>query len=289
MIVCPKCKTGLKRQENSLKCNKCKFTAKVKSGIVYFHPGIPEDLKNYNAKFYEELYRHEQKHFWFTSRKNVILRHFKDFVKPEESILEIGAGTGDIMRELISKGYKNVAVGEIHASGLKYAKNYGIKQLFQFDVNKSPFKNHFDVIGAFDVFEHLDNDDLALKNIKQMLKRYGRVIITVPAHNWLWSDIDRQSGHLRRYNSKTLQELLERNSFEILAARGFFASMLPLLYVRTLLNKKKSNKKLEDRNGFKINPQINWMFKTIMLIENSLIMNIPASFGGSIIIIARKK
>ena len=289
MIICPKCKIGLKGLEGHYQCVKCNYMAVKKDDIIIFNPEVRHNFKSYNAKYLDALYRYEQKHFWFIVRKKIILDTFKKFVQKNELIIEIGAGTGDIMRSLVKEGYHDIAVGEIHLSGLKYAQKYGIKKLYQFDVTKSPFKNHFDVVGAFDVLEHLDNDTLALQNIHQILKKNGKLIVTVPAMKWLWSDIDRQSGHVRRYNQAMIRKLFEQNSFEIISIKGFFILILPFLIIRSLLNKQKSEKNLEERAGFKINLFVNLILKAVMSVERLLFQNAPGYLAGSLIVVARKK
>lgn len=289
MIICPKCKIGLKVRGNNYQCDRCHYLATKKDNIILFNPEIRQNLKSYNAKLLYKLYQYEQKHFWFIARKQIILDTFEKFVSKDKSIIEIGAGTGDIMRSLTQKGYRHIAVGEIHLAGLKYALKYGLKKLYQFDVTQSPFRNHFDVVGAFDVLEHIDNDNLAIQNIRQMLKKNGRLIATVPAMPWLWSDIDRQSGHARRYNQITIRQLFEQNSWEIISIKGFFILILPFLIIRSWLNQQKSKKKLEDRAGFRINTCVNLILKAIMACERLLLKNASGNWAGSLIIVAKKK
>jgi len=288
MIICPKCGHRLNKKGAGYCCIGCNYEAKNKSGIVFFNPEIRQNFKHYNAEYLNKLYDYESKHFWFIYRKQLILNTFQKYVKKNDSIIEIGAGTGDITRTLISNGYNNVSVGEIHSAGLNYAKKYGITNLYQFDINQSPFKNHFNVVGAFDVLEHLEDDDFALKKISRMLKKSGRVIITIPARKWLWSDIDRQSGHLKRYDEQILKKLFKQNAFQILSIKGFFILIVPLLIARSWLNKKRSNKKIEKRAGFTINPLANFILKMIMLCEGHLLKNATGRWAGSIVVVAKK-
>ena len=91
-------------------------------------------------------------------------------------IIEIGAGTGNITCMLYSQGYEKISVGEIHFNGLEYSKRYGITELYQFDLLNPPFKDNFDVAGVFDVIEHLTDDNLAIKNIYNILNQKGKVL-----------------------------------------------------------------------------------------------------------------
>ncbi|WP_141266834.1 bifunctional 2-polyprenyl-6-hydroxyphenol methylase/3-demethylubiquinol 3-O-methyltransferase UbiG [Thermodesulfovibrio sp. Kuro-1] len=172
---------------------------KIIDGIKVFDSEIPENHPDFDASTLDEIFEREEKHFWFITRRKIILRVMRNFIDTEQRIIEVGAGTGNISKYLFENGYKNICVGDIHMKGLKYAKKYGISECYQFDLLQSPFENEFDAICMFDVLEHLSDEDLALKNIYKMLNYNGKVILTVPAHMWLWNRMDDILGHKRRY------------------------------------------------------------------------------------------
>jgi 2-polyprenyl-3-methyl-5-hydroxy-6-metoxy-1,4-benzoquinol methylase len=200
------------------------------NNIVIFNPEIVKDHEDYNSTGLDILYAAEEKHFWFIVRKQRIINIFKKYVQKHESVLEIGAGTGNVARALQTAGY-DVSVGEMHLNGLCYAKSYGIKNCYQFDLFDPPFSEHFDVIGMFDVLEHLQEDVLAMQCVQSMLKPNGRIVLTVPAHKWLWNRDDAIAAHKRRYTLKELKMVMEKAGFEILHGRYFFVSILPLLFL----------------------------------------------------------
>ena len=145
---------------------------------------------------------------------------------------------------------------------------------------KNPFKEHFNVVGLFDVLEHIENDKLAIENIKNMLMIDGKIVITVPAHMWLWCKDDDISNHFKRYELKDLIRLLVDEGFDIIYATNFFIFIVPLLYIRT---------KTKPSEEIKINPIINYILLIISNIENKILKFISSKMGGSIIIVARKK
>ena len=67
-------------------------------------------------------------------------------------------------------------------------------QLYQLDGRRLPFEEEFDVVGAFDVLEHVDDDGLVLAQMHQATKPGGGIIVSVPQHPWLWSAVDEFSG-----------------------------------------------------------------------------------------------
>ena len=90
--------------------------------------------------------------------------------------------------------------------------------LFQMDARQIPFREEFDVIGAFDVFEHIDQDQTVLEQMHAAVKPGGGIIVTVPQHRWLWSMVDEYSFHRRRYRRMELLQKVKAAGFEVAPA-----------------------------------------------------------------------
>lgn len=266
----------------------------IQDDIFIFHKDIAELNEDYNASGLDLLHKFEETHFWFLSRRELIYRILQKYIRKGESILETGAGTGNTSAYLISKGYTDLAVSDMHASGLEYARRYGLERLYQFDLMRTPFKDEFDVVLMFDVIEHIEDDSKALQQAGGMLHHDGVVVLTVPAHQWLWHEGDVQSGHKRRYNKKQLKSLLIKSGFEPLYVRYFFMSLVPFLLIRRMYSscmKSEDNisqHKNERASGLRINPIVNAVLRTITRIDNMLLPIIPNICGGSIIVVGRK-
>lgn len=290
MILCTKCeKPLLGDTSDKLICNNCGHEITIIDGSVMFHPEEDNLHSGMESFLHNDLYEYENKHFWARQRIRFISQIFDAYTGRDKKIIEIGAGTGGITRHLLEKGYEDISVGEVHLSGLEYAKSYGIKSRYQFDLMKTPFQEHFDVVGMFDVLEHIDDDDLAIKNVYKMLKPDGKAIITVPAHKWLWSKQDAIAYHRRRYEVEQLKGMFDRNGFKILEARAFFISILPLLYLRTFVDRDNRVLKESDfKERFKVNPVINFILGQILSIENKLLANASLRWGGSILLVAER-
>ncbi len=205
--------------------------------------------------------------------------------------MEIGAGTGNVTRYLETRGFKNIAAGDIHLSGLKYAREYGIRNCYQFDLLRTPFENEFDAVCMFDVLEHLHEEDNALLNIHRMLTPGGRIVLTVPAHMWLWSRDDRIASHKRRYTRKGL---IEKAGGEwIPGAKGsvFFYKYCTIALVAYNINRD-NNTEVKDEEysaDISLNPVLNRILLFSSRIENKMSGYLPNMFGGSLLIIAEKK
>ena len=116
--------------------------------------------------------------------------------------------------------------------------------------------------------------------------------MTVPAHFWLWSREDRVAAHKRRYNLKGIKRLFENNGFEVIRARNFFTTIIPLLFLRKIINHD-SDKNLEKDEilnyDIKKNPMVNFFLDKLLSLELKLTKNLNPSIGGSIILIARRR
>lgn len=261
-----------------------------KYGVKIFHGSAIEEHTDYNSQGLEVLYNEEEKHFWFISRKEFIYQQIKNIVNPLSKVIEIGAGTGNVSRYLKLKGYAKIAVGEMHFKGLQYAKSYGISECYQFDLLRSPFKKEFNAICLFDVLEHIDEDVKALENIRKMLIENGHVILTVPAHKWLWSRDDLIAGHKRRYTKSMLIDKLEKIGLKVIVSRYFFISIVPLLFLRRFVHKDDGTfiDQQEYMADISINPILNKILLFITRIENKMNTYLPNYFGGSLLVVAVK-
>ena len=150
--------------------------------------------------------------------------------------------------------------------------------------------DRFDVVGMFDVLEHLDNATLALTQVRSLLHEDGRLILTVPAHTWLWSREDAIAGHKRRYTRSVIARELEKAGFQVIENRYFFVLILPLLWLRKFLCPDRGLEVTEQEQGKEIslNPVLNQILLGLCRLENRLRTLMPNRFGGSLMVVAKK-
>jgi SAM-dependent methyltransferase len=292
MIICPECSSELQVQAGRpiLRCHQCSNVLSSFDHTLVFHPQLSGIHDGLRIDILDEVFHTEENHFWMRFRRMFIYSIFKDYVKFSDSIMEIGAGTGSVANYLIKKGYKNLSIGDVHIKALDYAKKYGIQNRYQFDLMEPPFIEHFDAVCLFDVLEHLDDDETAIINIRKMLKMNGKLILTVPAHMWLWSRQDAIASHRKRYELNELKEMLNRNEFRILKSNYFFVTLVPFLWLRRYLNPDKGKLCPGDfKNRFAVHPWLNYLLTELLLLEKLLLKKINLKFGGSIIVVAEKR
>jgi SAM-dependent methyltransferase len=103
--------------------------------------------------------------------------------------------------------------------------------VFLGDAERPPVLGQFDVVGIFDVLEHLADDRKTLTGLNLMLKPGGALVLTVPAHMSLWSYFDVASRHCRRYAATELEQILRESGFEVDYLTQFMMSLFPLVWL----------------------------------------------------------
>lgn len=170
--------------------------------------------------------------FWFKGKKELIDILMKNSKEKNLNLLNIGAGTGADL-DVINK-YGNVYLIDINQEALNLIpeKMYFEKKICDATELTYP-DNFFDIVCSFDVFEHIKNDFKAVREIKRVLRKDGLLFFTVPAFNFLFSAHDKALHHFRRYNKKSLYNLL-KNFKEIRVSFWNSSLFLPLSILRIL-------------------------------------------------------
>jgi len=191
--------------------------------------------EGYNPDHFQAFHEVETRHFWFTARNNalhaLIAPAMRDLA-PGYRVLEIGCGTGNTLRMLERACPGGRVVGmDLYGEGLQYARRRTRVPLVQGRMEHPPFATRFDVVGLFDVLEHIDNDRAALAQIHGLLEPEGRVVLTVPASRVLWSRFDEEAHHCRRYESDELGRKLSDAGFRVEYLTPFMAALYPVVRV----------------------------------------------------------
>lgn len=272
-------------------CPACGYVPVFQNNITLYAPSMAREGAGFKEEYFEELFRLEAGYFWFRARNRLISWALGKYVPRFHSFLEVGCGTGYVLSG-ISKAYPNAYLrgSELFTEGLKFAvARQPTIQFMQMDARAIPFVDEFDVIGAFDVIEHIEEDEQVLKQMHDALKTDGILLLTVPQHKWLWSPADEYACHVRRYSSRELHAKIEAAGFQIMRSTSFVFGLLPAMWASRLMQKKRGAE-VDPMAEFRISPWLNRLLEFVMSMEIGLIrfgINLP--LGGSRLVVALKK
>lgn len=272
-------------------CSSCRSARPITNGFSSYAPRLAQAGGGFESRFFHQLAPLEASNFWFRARNELILWAIKSYCPHFKSLLEIGCGTGFVL-SAIAETYPQATLygSEIFVEGLSFAAaRVPSAKMMQMDARIIPFHDEFDVIGAFDVLEHIEEDTIVLSQIYSALKPQGYLLLTVPQHPWLWSVVDEYSHHVRRYTAKEIQKKVEGAGFRLQRSTSFVATLLPLMAASRLRSKKVSLENLDPMAEYRLSPSVNSILLSILRVEQKLIqrgINIP--IGGSRLLVAQK-
>lgn len=238
---------------------------------------------------YHLHYEQEEKHWWFAARSIIVRRIIEKFanLSPGDTILDIGCGTGAILKALSEK-YRVVGI-DMSPLAVEYSKKRGLSEVFEMPVEDFPAER-YTVKAALllDVIEHIDDDLAVLKRAREIVSPDGRVIITVPAYMWMWSAHDVLHHHKRRYGARQLREVLDRAGLEPVKFTYYNTLLFPIGAAKKLLDRGKSAT-IDSTKLDMPSPAVNSVLKAIFASEKSLVPNLDLPFGISLLAVAKPK
>ena len=250
-------------------------------------------------EYYKEYYELERSHWWFTAREKIICNYVSKLIadrNPENNnlrILNIGCGPGR-SSEYLSKFGKVVSV-EYDKFCCDFVSEKTGLEIINGSITELPFPDSsFDLVCAFDVIEHVEDDLLAVSEMKRVAVQNGILLVTVPAFMSLWSHHDEVNHHFRRYRHNELKKLFETVRGGSIINSTYFNFFLfpPIYFFRKLSNLLKSGKKRKgsgsDFESF--NPGfVNNALYSVMKSESILVnKGIRLPFGVSILLSWKK-
>jgi SAM-dependent methyltransferase len=190
-------------------------------------------MSGYDPDHFAALFAVEDRHFWFGAR-NLALKTVIEGIAPQfppaYRVLEVGCGTGNTLRMMKDAcADASVIVGmDLFEEGLQYARRRTHLPLVRARIEQAPFALPFDLVGMFDVLEHIQDDEATLGQVRILMKPGGYLVLTVPAHMALWSRFDEESRHCRRYEADELCDRLTGAGLRVEYLTPFMASLYPM-------------------------------------------------------------
>ena len=236
---------------------------------------------------YERMNEQEAAHWWFSARREIIRTTISRLVRLPESadILEAGCGTGGNLAMLQNMGQLDAFEYDDIAREIA-AEKAGMEIPFGELPSKIPHEDKkYDLIGLFDVLEHIEDDRTTLSSLGERLKDGGKILITVPALPWLWSRHDERHHHYRRYTRKSLEKTVQDAGLEL--KHSFYANYF-LLPVAMGLRALKALLRSESPDDQMPSNWLNRVLYRIFAAEQHLIGRISMPVGLSVCAVVSK-
>jgi len=288
MRICLACRGELKGEDWA--CPFCGKAPAFHGGIPLFAPELEADDSGYQQHYFDEIRALEAGSFWFRARNVLIQWSLAKYFPEAGTFLEVGCGTGFVLDGLKARfpGLR-LTGSELSSRGLAIAADrLPEAELLQMDGRGLPFRSHFDVIGAFDVIEHIQEDEQVLGEIHQALRPGGGLLLTVPQHPFLWSKVDVFARHVRRYRRSELIEKLQRRGFTVLRATSFVSLLFPFLVLSRLAETFRPGARRGEAE-LALPRWLDRMLEGVMRVECAAIRaGVSFSLGGSLLVIAQR-
>ena len=202
----------------------------------------------------------EDRHWWYAERRNLLARELRRLPRPGLA-LDIGAAAGGNTRVLREYGWRPVAV-EYEPTAAQIARERGV-DVIRGDARELPVRTgSMDLVIAFDVLEHIEEDHLAAAEITRALRPGGTALIAVPADMALWSAHDEAVGHVRRYDREMLTTVLVKGGLVVEDLWSWNVLLRPVVRLR---RKSSRGSDLDD-----VNPLLNAGLMAVITAERYL-------------------
>ena len=239
---------------------------------------------------YPILFCVEQSHWWHVGRRKILAEFVEDICRRvtdrRPRILDVGCGTGANL--LMLSKYGDAEGVDISEDALAFCRERGLDKVKLGAAEELPYEDGtFDLVTAFDVVEHMDNDFAGLSEMRRVLRPGGRVLLFVPTFMFLWGLQDDVSNHRRRYRLPELRRVLEQAGFQI--ERTTYANItffLPILLIRKLM--RVTGMKTDSENSINV-PALNGVLGRLFGAEGWILRHMNLPFGVSGLCVARVK
>jgi len=255
-----------------------------------------------NGREYEKMFEVEASYWWFVARRQLIEELVGGLSEPDSSpempptgattshfrILDAGCGTGGNL-EILAKHGEAIGV-DASPDALKFSSKRSVGPLLNGNIERLGFHaESFDLITALDVLEHVEDDRAAIRELYRITKPGGRLVMTVPAYQFLWSEHDEALHHYRRYTRRQLRGKLTEAGFEIEKMSYFMTLFFLPIFVFRLGQRLLKKRQGQAQVSYIILPKwLNQLLVKILNIERWLLRWIRLPFGVSLLCVARK-
>lgn len=290
-LACPGCGNVLVPAPGGLRCTACGAAVPELDDVLRCAPpGRTEGTPGYDPHFFPGLDAIEERHFWFRVRRRLIRERLGRFVPDlaQRALFDIGCGTGALLAFLERAGVPVAGGCDAYEEGLRLARGRVRAPLLLVSEDQPPpLAEGQSLLGMFDVLEHIDDDRATLAWLASRLGPRGVLVLTVPAHPFLFDENDRLARHRRRYTRGELLGKLDAAGLRPLTVEHFMAGMmLPRLAGR--LAGFAMHTQPDKLSPLSVIPVVNEVAYAALELERLLTLRLRPPFGTSLLAIAEK-
>lgn len=290
MKRCVSCDMSLEN-DTSWNCPNCGSTPGSVEGFRYFGTAAkPEKPLEFDDVTFRRMADMEVRSFYFRARRSIVLWLLEKHFGGMKKYLDFGCGTGFLFKSVqdrwpaLEASGSDLSVDSLRATQARFETR---QDLFCCMAEDLPFRDHFDAVATLDVVEHIDDDEGALRAMRSAIRPGGGILVSAPQHMVLWSRLDDDTGHRRRYVGDQLARTVERAGFTIEFDACFMASLFLPQYISRRFFSNKDETKFEDEHS--LPGLVNGGLRTILEAELQVIkLGIRPGFGGTRYVVGRR-
>jgi SAM-dependent methyltransferase len=293
-LACPACRGPLDWVGSGAWCLGCGREYPASDGILDLRLGQAGE-RGYDAHYFGTLPQVEGRHFWFVARREIIFDACQRFI-PDlagRRMFDIGCGSGGLLAFLASRGVPVSGACDAYPQALALARRQLDAPLVLLDEGRWPSlaAGSQSLVGLFDVLEHLDDDRGVLAWLHSVLEPGGVLVLTVPAHPFLFDEADELAQHRRRYTRSELAAKLREAGFELRRLTHFMASLVPAMLALRALGRLVGGKEVRARRDRELSviPLLNPLLLGLLRLEGRWIRHAPLPWGASLLAVACRR
>ena len=233
-LACPRCRAPLEVGQSGAACRACGAGFPAREGILDLRAGRV-GAAGYDPHYFPTLAAVEREHYWFATRREVVRDVLRDVV-PDlalRSLFDVGCGSGGLLAFLAESGVRVAGACDVYPESLALVRRRVVEPLLLVDEGRfPPLGTGQTLLSLFDVLEHIDDDLGTLGQLFGVLEPGGILVLTVPAHPFLFDEMDEIAFHRRRYTRQELGAKLRAAGFEVRHLAHFMAPLVPLVTLR---------------------------------------------------------